>query len=313
MENALVQEFDHVAISSNGGAGTAKLSGERPNVIRAYQIIVRGENKCFEQDVTLVANIIIFEEGSIIDTTGGDGSSPLPKPKTPEEPGDDNKVESANGNDGHPAGNITIIAQTIKGTVNLRGNGGKGGKAQDGGDGADAQKVGFLTKSSKSYRNKDDSVVSPGGDGAPPGMPGKSANGASVTISVISNEGYRLKTEIRGGGGVEPALAGSTGLGYVQRPAGDRADFPRGRIPIVTYTIDRKPGGMGKGGNPGNDGKADVRVIDTKTLAQHCTGNMLRKIQAEGEQDYINDNVSEALPRFNWVAEIASSVPKETN
>lgn len=193
------------------------LSSAAPNIIRAWRVEVRGIARSAGQDVTIVANQVVFASDGLIDTSGNDGveqwapgNKPPPnQPGTPGTPGDA-------GDDGKNAGNIAIFAASITGTVNVRAVGGAGRRGRDGGDGAKGATgtPGGVINTFQSCTPPTGGKGFPGGQGGTAGPPGTSGRGGNLDVWIPSGSAApNIFANLSGGAAPASANPGDPGIG----------------------------------------------------------------------------------------------------
>lgn len=261
-------------------------------------ITIRGPNTAPGQPVTLVAQTIVFEANAGINTTGSDGKSYTPGDKLlPDQtPGHNGASPGQPGADGADGGNVTIVAQNIQGLVSVMARGGRGGRGRDGQDGSVGPAYSGPPVKISYDRHGEPLPHGPlppggkGGDAGPAGSPGKSGTGGSILITVTDPASLSLD-HVDNSGGPPPQLAtpgrpGFGGPGPRYGPYGANAPIP-------------SPATAGANGTL----KA-TRLTDTD-FAAACSVQQMRKILAAAEFEYLNNNLTTALPRFAWVSQFA--------
>jgi hypothetical protein len=286
-------EADRIVVNEQGGSDSFKLSGSLPNLIRGREVTIIGPNTAPRQNVTIVAQTVIFADGSSIDTSGTPGIPNNPAGLKPATPADDSAdgVGGAPGGDATDAGSVDITAFEVRGVVNVTAVGGQGGRGGDGGDGNHA-----------TFRNVFPVVA--GGAAGQAGTAGRSGDGGNLTVRALDASVIAISADLSGGPQVEPATPGAPGRGshFDHFDRRGEIDFSRtgpfGRI--------APPGVPGPRGRAGNLDKSNIGMPE---FAAGCSVNQMRKTLAEGEFDYLNDELRDAFDKFSWVASIAPLVP----
>ena len=324
------------AIPSIATGHAWKLSETTPTVIRAWLVEVKDVAITSGQDVTIIANQVVFSgDGAAINTSGGDAATTYVsgnKPVMPQQPGQPG-VAGQPGGDGKNAGKVAIYASQITGTVRVKAHGGAGARGQDGGDG-------FAGSPGPTVQGPDCNLGQPcipppgppgqqGGDGGMAGAPGKSGNGGNLDIWVPANHGpLKLDCDLSGGAAPEaaepgtPALGGLGGFNTRNETVPVGGPGPTLRMRLIPHTGAQGPSLQGNpapsqpllpaaGANgllheerqpPRN--AAPHQLTDTD-LSGNCSVQQLWSIAQTAETAYLNDELPIAGPRLMWVAAVA--------
>ena len=196
-----------------------------PNVIRAWRVEIQGIARSAGQDVTIVANQVVFASDGLIDTSGNDGVeqwTPGNKPPPPDQPGTTGTTGDS-GDNGKDAGNITIFAGSIIGTVNVRAVGGAGRRGRDGGDGAKGA-TGTPGGDIQTYLSCTPPTGNkgfPGGQGGTAGLPGTSGRGGNLDVWIPPGSAApTIVANLVGGAAPASANPGNPGGGGDGGPGG---------------------------------------------------------------------------------------------
>jgi hypothetical protein len=141
----------------------AGIPGSKDIVIKGDSIRLRGILRLPGHSVRIFARKLQVEEGTVVDVSGIDQTAVLPRAVSASAPG-------AHGSDGGPgapgqdAGTIVVFAESIRGKLTLKANGGRGGSGQDGGHGAPG---------ATGPNGRDNNTESPGNNQGSPGSPGE--------------------------------------------------------------------------------------------------------------------------------------------
>lgn len=320
-------EADTVNLSDAGDAGVYKLVSGEANIVRAWNISVRGSVTARGQDVTLIANEVVFEDGAVIDTSGNDGSPNWPPgtpPTTQVAPGAKG-TDGAPGGPGANAGNILIVCTKITGTVTVNAKGGAGGRGQDGGGGGPGQDYNGPTPTLQLAPNQPlpnpPAHGLPGSQGAQAGQAGahgQNGNGGNLVISTTGElEPERIKYTLSGGSDLRAAVPGNPGQGGKGSPAPVYL-----RLPYYNTVGRGTEGPKGPSGPPadptsppkeGKDGVVKVLPLTNAIMAKRCSIEQVRRVLEVAESLYINDKPEEAVDRLIWVSALAALMPSNSH
>lgn len=334
--DAFLIEDDVVYLADNAGAAARQLVSDKPNIIKAWKVVIAGNVAAPGQDVTIVASQVEFKNGGEINTSGIDGHpnfpAGLPHTFVPIKDGAKG-TKGDDGGDASNAGNVTIICDQIIGTViKVSAKGGVGGQGQDGADGhpgADASPAPPIIIHNNGQIPNPIPIGSQGGQGGQggtPGTPGKSGNGGNLKLFVTQKlrPDFQITSDLSGGApllSANPGNPGSGGNGGAGPPV-IIANFVRslsgGHI-VNSIVAQGAHGSVGPTGLPadkvtapaaGNSGKLEVIEINSSDVAKQCSMSQLQRILAAAETEYQNDKATDALPRLLWVSTIGALMPQ---
>lgn len=220
IETDLVVLDDIAAASGQAFA----LSSASANIIRAFRVEIRGKARAVGQDLTIIANqVVFFAPQALIDTTGADAPAlfaPGNSPRTPDTPAQGPGHSGTPGNagaDGGRAGNVAIFAVSITGPVNVRAVGGAGSRGQDGGDGGTGGKGADARDAHEPLGDcppPSGGTGQQGGQGGTAGAPGSSGAGGNLDIWLpAGSSAPAIAATLTGGAAPPPAAAGARGNG----------------------------------------------------------------------------------------------------
>jgi len=310
-----------VALSGEPSASSWMLSAERPNVIRAYRVTIKGLCRAPGQDVDIYASEVVAESGALIYTNGRDGSptyQPNEMASKGLQPGDPGKDGIAGGN-GSKGGAVIIVCSKFSGNLLISTRGGVGGRGQDGGQGQTGAHGKDGTENLFDSRiQASGQVGGRGGTGGAPGAAGVSSDGGNITVRVVDPlPPNAIATDVAGGQAVPAANPGKGG------------DPGSGGIPTrygTTYTSGRDQEyqtkniqwtGTGDRGNPGprgddhapvlgtpaaKDGQTLIQQIRPEDLAQVQSTSLMRQLLTYGERLYLNEKYEDAIPILQFVS-----------
>lgn len=284
----MYREIDSAVIAPDLAHGDLILAPGEDNTIQGWRITLRGALECKGHTLKIIADTIIFEEGSSIDASGDAGTPLIPKPLTPAALAQ-NGTPGLPGPNGSDGGNVTLIAQNITGLVDVDVTGGMGGKGQAGGDGSTYHYINARTDAA-------------GGRAGAAGPPGLSGAGGSVKITSNSSDSFTHNIKFEGGEPCPPAEAGFDG-GYYER------SFYQDTTP-PSWSLGRfiapRQGPQGAPGVKGVVGHFAFNAVQsTSDLASQYSIGQYRKVLAVAESQFINDDVDQAIPRLAWLSSFA--------
>ncbi|WP_413674380.1 hypothetical protein ACEN9H_08455 [Massilia cellulosiltytica] len=200
-----------------------KVQQDKPTVIYADEIVVRGIVNTAGQDLTLHCRVLRFEQDARIDASGSQG---IPnfiaglRPEPAHMPGE-NGLDGIDGGSGGRGGKVTIVAGQVVGKAVISACGGAGGRGQDGGHGQQGAH-GSNGWSGTVHEDKmpTDANGGRGGNGGAVGLPGRQGAGGSggeVQVKLIEGS-TTLDYVIECAGGqpgppAQPGTPGAKGLG----------------------------------------------------------------------------------------------------
>ena len=188
--------------STSTNAAAYRLDPTRPNIVRAFHVYISGTTTTGGADITIIANTVAFGPGVVLDTSGKDAPKTYaPGAKPAPAASGKGGTAGAGGANATSAGNISIYAKSITGTVTVRARGGNGGRGQDGGDGGpgadgDQNPRQINMQSPNDPHNASGPSGGTGGIGGEAGPPGASGNGGNLDIwtagapPVVSFDGH---------------------------------------------------------------------------------------------------------------------------
>ena len=233
-------------------------------IVYADTIRLSGSYSLPGKNVKLVARAIVATADTVIDTSGldgGIGTGPIPGYNSGES-GED----GGPGDPGGSAGNITLIAETIAGSLRLEANGGRGGKGGPGGNGMEGAQgpVGpnwtvdsprEIVDGGARYRGGKGGKGLPGGDAGAGGDGGPGGSAGRIVLAQVLAGATQASIQIRaekGGGGEPgipselPGIGGPGGLGGIN---GFCYAFSEGE------TFCEDDSSRGEQGEPGSNGR----------------------------------------------------------
>ena len=343
IETVLVVLGDN--LSTSGQAFS--LSANAPTIIRAWRVEVRGLAKSGGQDVTIIANQVeFFGPDGAIDSSGNDAAkqwAPGNKPLTPGQPAN-NGPDGQAGADGTDAGNVSIYAAQIKGTVTVRALGGAGGRGRDAGDGSpggpyigpdggtsEVRGVNTADVQSRPCPPPTGHEGQQGGRGGKAGSPGKCGRGGNLDIWIpINAPSPTIEARLNGGSAPQPAAPGNPGQGGPGGPGGYcYTSFP-GERGVEIRSLGSHQGAQGPQGKTGAAAEAQsilpaagadgllngksansnpsppCHVLTDLILSANCSVPQLWSILTAAETHYLNDSrFGAATPQLLWVAAMA--------
>lgn len=287
-----------------------------PFLLQAYRIHFSAQYplKCPGGNVTLIAQEIVFDNGSVIDVSGapgqgvgkaGFGTPPNTGSQGPNGgDGSDGTVNQA-GNNG---GSISIYANIISGPASLLANGGVGGPGQDGGDGAPGQ------------TDVDGKAGGNGGNAGAGGPGGNGGNGGSITVIGCDLNAANLTLSVTGAAGGAPGNHGAPGPGgQGGRPACRQIHLHGPDGGFSYQQCDAPPPGGAAGGlhqqiaPEGVTGPNGIAIskVDVSAMVSNATRTLQdaywTALLDKASESYYDNDFATASALLHWLDQIGSN------
>lgn len=204
----VIQAVEFTLSQTTLGAGS-------DTVIAADVVTIDGLVKTKGRHITIAARRIICNEGSAIDTSGSDGTSRTDAAAPGDVLGAAGK-DGEKGDDGEPAGNVSLYTYSIDGRLLVTANGGNGAQGQKGGTGAQGKNGGQGAAGSRRSRPGTGGSGGKGGTAGSGGTGGDGGQAGGITCYVSTEPEFEPTLVANGGNGGqegEPGSPGKRGLG----------------------------------------------------------------------------------------------------
>lgn len=300
------------------------------------------------QNLTIIARTVTLGDGASVNLSGADGVNSWQGKARNGDPGASAQAPDATdgdagtkGADGQNAGNFTLVAGTITGTMPVTCRGGVGAKGQDGGDGGTglrgADGANFQTQEVSGPPNMVNTLVHDGlpgmnggraGAGGEGGQGGAGGNGGIVTIGYMVGPAPIVTSTCLGGAGGTGGAGGAAGKagdggtgGYTAKQVQWGGKGGSGDVWDNTYQhaasgyegapASKPVGDVGEKGHDGNPGSTSPVIVPAPDFYSAYSPSTEWELLALRQAEFLylngespNADYSDAAQRLLWLSQI---------